>query len=395
MKKTIRDYELDGKKVIIRCDFNVPVKDGVITDDNRIKASLDTINYALDHNAKVILLSHMGRIKTKDDLAKNTLRPVAIRLSELLPNKEVTFVPQTRGDIVDHTVEMMKPGEIVLLENTRYEDLNNKAESTNEPDLGIYWASLGDIFINDAFATAHRSHASNAGIAVHIPSGIGLLMEKELNTLGELLDNPERPYVVILGGAKVSDKIGVIKNLVNKAGAILIGGGMAYTFLKAKGYNVGSSLVDDESIDFCKEMLEKYPTKLILPKDSVVADSMDNPTVLKLSADANVEDGLMGLDIGPKTVDKFSGYIMNAKTIFWNGPMGVFEDQRYATGTRKICEIIAKTKCTSVIGGGDTGSAIQKLGFADKVTYISTGGGASLELLEGKELPGVTCINNK
>jgi phosphoglycerate kinase len=395
MKKTIRDFDLNEKKVIIRCDFNVPVKDGTITDDNRIKASLETINYALEHNAKVILMSHMGRIKEEADLNKNTLRPVAIRLSELLPDREVTFVPTNYGEIVNHTIDMMRSGDIVLLENTRYQDLNGKAESTNNPELGSYWASLGDIFINDAFATAHRAHASNAGIAANLPSGIGLLMEKELNTLGGLLESPERPFTVILGGAKVSDKIGVIKNLVTKADNILIGGGMAYTFFKAQGLNVGTSLVDDENIAFCQEMLTTYPNKIILPIDNVVADNLDNPTNVVVTEDANIPEGMMGLDIGPKTVEKFNTYISSSKTIFWNGPVGVFENERFAEGTKKLCETIANTQCTSVIGGGDTGSAIQSLGFADKVSYISTGGGASLELLEGKELPGVTCINNK
>ena len=387
--KTIRDFELNNKKVIIRVDFNVPMKDGVITDDTRIKESLKTINYAIDKGAKVILLSHLGRIKEESDLEKNNLYPVAVRLSELL-NKKVLFSNHTRGKILEDRINNMNNGEVLLIQNTRYEDLVGKKESSNDQELGKYWASLGDIYINDAFGTSHRAHASNVGIASNLPSGIGFLIEKELNAFNKVLTNPDRPLTVILGGAKVKDKIGVIKNLVNVADYILIGGGMAYTFLKATGINIGKSLLDEESIDFCKEMLEKYKDKIILPIDSVNATDINESG--RTSFINEIKDNEMGLDIGYNTVKLFKTYLENSKTIIWNGPVGMFEQEEFNKGTIGICEILKNLDAIKIIGGGDTASAIINLGYKDYMTHISTGGGASLELLEGKKLPGIEVI---
>ena len=387
--KTIRDFELNNKKVIIRVDFNVPMKDGVITDDTRIKESLETINYAIDKGAKVILLSHLGRIKEESDLEKNNLYPVAIRLSKLL-NKKVLFSNHTRGKILEDRINNMNNGEVLLIQNTRYEDLVGKKESSNDQELGKYWASLGDIYINDAFGTSHRAHASNVGIASNLPSGIGFLIEKELNAFNKVLTNPDKPLTVILGGAKVKDKIGVIKNLVNVADYILIGGGMAYTFLKATGINIGKSLLDEESIDFCKEMLEKYKDKIILPIDSVNATDINESG--RTSFINEIKDNEMGLDIGYNTVKLFKTYLENSKTIIWNGPVGMFEQEEFNKGTIGICEILKNLDAIKIIGGGDTASAIINLGYKDYMTHISTGGGASLELLEGKKLPGIEVI---
>lgn len=387
--KTIRDFELNNKKVIIRVDFNVPMKDGVITDDTRIKESLETINYAIDKGAKVILLSHLGRIKEESDLEKNNLYPVAVRLSELL-NKKVLFSNYTRGKILEDRINNMNNGEVLLIQNTRYEDLVGKKESSNDQELGKYWASLGDIYINDAFGTSHRAHASNVGIASNLPSGIGFLIEKELNAFNKVLTNPDKPLTVILGGAKVKDKIGVIKNLVNVADYILIGGGMAYTFLKATGINIGKSLLDEESIDFCKEMLEKYKDKIILPIDSVNATDINESG--RTSFINEIKDNEMGLDIGYNTVKLFKTYLENSKTIIWNGPVGMFEQEEFNKGTIEICEILKNLDAIKIIGGGDTASAIINLGYKDYMTHISTGGGASLELLEGKKLPGIEVI---
>lgn len=387
--KTIRDFELNNKKVIIRVDFNVPMKDRVITDDTRIKESLETINYAIDKGAKIILLSHLGRIKEESDLEKNNLYPVAVRLSELL-NKKVLFSNHTRGKILEDRINNMNNGEVLLIQNTRYEDLDEKKESSNDQELGKYWASLGDIYINDAFGTSHRAHASNVGIASNLPSGIGFLIEKELNAFNKVLTNPDRPLTVILGGAKVKDKIGVIKNLVNVADYILIGGGMAYTFLKATGINIGKSLLDEESIDFCKEMLEKYKDKIILPIDSVNATDINESG--RTCFINEIKDNEMGLDIGYNTVKLFKTYLENSKTIIWNGPVGMFEQEEFNKGTIGICEILKNLDATKIIGGGDTASAIVNLGYKDYMTHISTGGGASLELLEGKKLPGIEVI---
>lgn len=394
MKKTIRDYDLSGKKVIIRVDFNVPIKDGKITDDNRIKASLETINYAINNNAKVILMSHLGRIKTEEDKIKNTLEPVALRLSELL-DKEIIFVDETRGKILEDAISELKPGEILLMENTRFEDLNNKAESSNSEELGKYWASLGDIYINDAFGTSHRSHASNVGIASNLPNGIGFLIEKEIKEIEQTIKNPQRPFTVILGGSKVKDKIGVIENLVNIADYILIGGAMAYTFLKASGIEIGSSLLDEESIDFCKNVLKKYSDKIILPIDSVNALEISDEVTPRECFINEIKENEIGLDIGYNTVKLFKQYLQKSKTIIWNGPLGYFEIENFSNGTKKICEVLKDIDAKKIVGGGDTGAAIIEFGYKDSVSFISTGGGASLEMLEGKKLPGIEIIEDK
>ena len=394
MKKTIRDYDLSCKKVIIRVDFNVPIKDGEITDDNRIKASLETINYAINNNAKVILMSHLGRIKTEEDKIKNTLEPVALRLSELL-DKEIIFVDETRGKILEDAISELKPGEILLMENTRFEDLNNKAESSNSEELGKYWASLGDIYINDAFGTSHRSHASNVGIASNLPNGIGFLIEKEIKEIEQTIKNPQRPFTVILGGSKVKDKIGVIENLVNIADYILIGGAMAYTFLKASGIEIGSSLLDEESIDFCKNILKKYSDKIILPIDSVNALEISDEVTPRECFINEIKENEIGLDIGYNTVKLFKQYLQKSKTIIWNGPLGYFEIENFSNGTKKICEVLKDIDAKKIVGGGDTGAAIIEFGYKDSVSFISTGGGASLEMLEGKKLPGIEIIEDK
>ena len=388
MKKTIKDFDLNNKKVIIRADFNVPIKDGIIKDDNRIVESLETINYALSHNAKVILLSHLGRIKEESDKSKNNLEVVAKRLSELL-HKDVIFAPTTRN--LESYVDSLKNGEVLLVQNTRYEDLDGKKESGNAQSLGAYWASLGDIFINDAFGTSHRAHASNVGIASHLPSGIGFLVEKELKAFWPVLNDPARPFTVILGGAKVSDKIGVIKELVEKADYLLIGGGMAYTFLKALGKDIGSSLLDSESLAFASEMLNKYFNKIILPVDHVCASSISDDVQYSVLDEIKG----IGLDIGPKTIELFKSYLLKSKTIVWNGPVGYSELEHFSKGTKALCEIIASTSAYTVVGGGDTAAAVIKMGYKNKFSHISTGGGATLELLEGKKLPGIEIIDDK
>ncbi len=391
MKKSIKDINLENKKVIIRVDFNIPMKDGKITDDNRIRMSLKTINYAIDNNAKVILMSHLGRVKEESDKEKKSLKVVAERLSQLL-NKDVIFVGTTRGSELEEKINTLNNGEILLMENTRFEDLNGKLESGNDEDLGKYWASLGDIFINDAFGTCHRAHASNVGISSNLESGIGFLVEEEINKLNLAIDNPKRPYAVILGGSKVSDKIGVIKNLVDKCDYILIGGGMAYTFLKSKGYNIGKSLLDGQSLDFCNEMLEKYNEKIYLPVDSVVSKKINDDTAIKLNEEFDNDD--IGLDIGNETIKKYSEILEKCNTIVWNGPVGMFEEEKYSNGTKSLLEKLSKLDSTVIIGGGDTASAAINFGYSNTFTHISTGGGASLELLEGKSLPGIKIIKD-
>ena len=388
--KTIKDINIEGKKVIIRCDFNVPIKDGKIIDDTRIKASLKTINYCLEHNAKVILLSHLGRVKEEADLKKNDLAPVANRLSELL-DKKVIFVNSTRGQKVEDAISNMKEKDVVLLQNTRYEDLDGKKESSNDPELGKYWASLGDVFINDAFGTIHRAHASNVGIASNLPSAVGFLIESELNALSELND-PEHPFIVILGGAKVADKIGVIENLVTKADQILIGGGMAFTFLKAENYEVGNSLVDQESLDFCQKMLKEHPNKIVLPIDVNVTKEYSNDTENKIKDLTEFEYNEMGLDIGPKTIELYEKYLKSAKIVVWNGPLGVYEFNKYQTGTKEILKYLVENNIKAILGGGDIVAAAATLGYKDKIYHASTGGGATLEYLEGKKLPGIEVI---
>ena len=392
-KKCIRDFDLNNKKVIIRVDFNVPIKNGQIEDDNRIKESLKTIKYAIDNNAKVILLSHLGRIKEETDLEKNDLAPVAIRLSELL-FKPVKFISQTRGEEVENAINEMNAKDIILLQNTRYEDLDGNKESGNDPELGKYWASLGDIFINDAFGTAHRAHASNVGIASNLPNGIGFLVKKEIDSMLPVMENPSSPFIIILGGAKVKDKIGLINNMINKADYILIGGGMAYTFLKAKGKNIGNSLLDDENKEYVSELLENYGDKLILPVDTLTSITVDGKNEVKISDFKDIESNDIGVDIGPKTIELFKKYIKDAKTVIWNGPMGIFEINKFSNGTREVLNALVGDRIV-IIGGGDTASAAINMGFKDDFTHISTGGGASLEMLSGNPLPGINIIDEK
>lgn len=394
MKKTIRDYNLKDKKVIIRVDFNVPIQNGIIIDDNRIKSSLPTILYAIENQAKVILLSHLGRVEKEEDKQKYDLEPVALRLSELL-DREVIFVEETRGTIVEETVSSLENGQILLLQNTRYEDLDGKKESKNDAELGSYWASLGDIFINDAFGTSHRAHASNVGIASHLPNGIGFLVEKELQAFEPILNEPEHPFTIILGGSKVSDKIEVIDNLVKVADQILIGGGMAYTFLKASGIFIGKSLCDEEHIDYCKNLMNQYPDKIILPIDSVNATEISEDAKAELRFISDFKEDEIGLDIGYNTIKLFSQYINSSKLILWNGPVGMFELKPFSEGTQLICKSLEKNSGITVIGGGDTAAAVFQFADVGAITHISTGGGASLELLEGKKLPGIEIIDEK
>lgn len=398
-KKTVKDLDVKGKKVLMRVDFNVPMKDGKITDENRIVAALPTIKYVLEHGGKVIAFSHLGKVKEEADKASKSLRPVAERLSELL-GQPVKFIPETRGAELEKAVSELKDGEIMMFENTRFEDIDGKKESKNDPELGKYWASLGDVFVNDAFGTAHRAHASNVGISSNIAVSVaGFLMSKEIEFIGGAVDSPARPFVAILGGAKVSDKIGVIENLLDKADKVIIGGGMMFTFLKAQGKNVGSSLLEADKVELAKSLLDKAAAKgveLLLPVDTIVAQEFKNDTAFKtVSVDA-VEDGWMGLDIGEASIKLFSDKLEGAKTVVWNGPMGVFEMPNFAKGTIGVCEAIANLKdAKTIIGGGDSAAAAIQLGYADKFSHISTGGGASLEYLEGKELPGVVAISDK
>ena len=399
-KLTVEDLPLEGQKVLMRVDFNVPIKDGVVGDDNRIVAALPTIKYVIDHGGRAILFSHLGRVKKEEDKPGLSMRPVAERLSNLL-NKPVTFVPVTEGKQLEDAIDNMKNGDVLLVQNTRYEDVKDgeyvKRESGNDPELGKYWASLGDVFVNDAFGTAHRKHASNVGIATNKPgkAAAGYLMEKEIKFLGDAVDNPERPFVAILGGAKVSDKIGVIDNLLDKADKIIIGGGMAYTFYAAKGIKVGNSLVEKDKIDVAKQILDKAGDKLVLPIDNVVADKFNNDADTKV-VEGDIDDGWMALDIGPKSVEEFENVLKDAKTVVWNGPMGVFEMPNFAKGTLEIGKFLGTlTDATTIVGGGDSTAAVKELGVADKLTHISTGGGASLTYLEGKTLPGIAAISEK
>lgn len=386
--------DLKGKVVLERADFNVPMKDGKITNDNRIQAALPTINYILEQGGKLVLFSHLGKIKTEEDKADKTLKPVAERLSELL-GKEVTFVPVTRGQELEDAIAAMQSGDVLMVENTRFEDLDGKKESKNDPELGKYWASLGDVFVNDAFGTAHRSHASNVGIASHLETAAGYLMDNEIKFIGGAVDNPKRPFVAILGGAKVSDKIGVIENLLEKADKVLIGGGMAYTFYAAQGIQIGKSLVEDDKIELAKELLAKAGDKLVLPIDNVTAKEFSNDVPTEVH-EGPVPEDQMGLDIGPKTIELFKEALEGAQTVVWNGPMGVFEMSNFAEGTIGVCKALAELEdAITIIGGGDSAAAAQQLGYADQFTHISTGGGASLEYLEGKELPGLAAISDK
>ncbi|MEE1237204.1 MAG: phosphoglycerate kinase, partial [Turicibacter sp.] len=388
-KKTVKDVELNGKKVLVRVDFNVPMKDGKITNDNRIVAALPTIKYILENGGRAILFSHLGKIKSEEDKASKSLRPAAQRLAELL-GKEVKFIPETRGAELEAAIAELKDGEVLMFENTRFEDLDGKKESKNDPELGKYWASLGDIFVNDAFGTAHRAHASNVGISANLEAVAGFLLEKEIEFIGGAVDAPQRPMVAILGGAKVSDKIGVIENLLDKADKVLVGGGMMFTFLKAQGKNIGKSLCEEDKLDLAKALLEKGGDKLVLPIDTVAAKEFSNDSEFRVVSVDELADDEMGLDVGPATVELFSNVLKDAKTVVWNGPMGVFEMPNFAKGTIGVCEAIANLEgAITIIGGGDSAAAAMQLGYADKFSHISTGGGASLEYLEGKELPGV------
>ena len=396
-KKTIRDVELKGKKVLVRVDFNVPLKDGQISDENRIVQALPTINYILEHGGKAIIFSHLGRIKEAKDLESKSLKIVALRLSQLL-GKEVKFIPQTRGKELEDAINALHDGEVLMFENTRFEDLNGKKESNNDPELGKYWASLGDILVIDAFGTAHRAHASNVGISNNISQTVaGFLLEKEIKFIGNTLENPERPFVAILGGAKVSDKIEVIKNLLKVADHVLIGGGMAYTFFKALGYEIGNSLLEADKVDLAKELLELADGKISLGDDVITAKAFDPESEKHLRSIDKIPADEMGMDIGPRTIEKFESFISQAKTVVWNGPLGVFEFPRFAEGTRSIAEAIVaiKDQATTIIGGGDSAAAVIQFGLADGFTHISTGGGASLEYLEGKVLPGIECVDDK
>lgn len=394
MLKNIKKLDIKNKKVIIRCDFNVPMENGKIKDDTRIVESLPTIEYAIEEGAKVILLSHLGRIKSEEDKKENTLKPIAEYLSKLL-NKKVTFINQTRGAEVEEKIENMKSKSVILLENTRFEDLEDKKESNNDDELAKYWASLGEVFINDAFGTVHRAHASNVGIAKYLPCGIGLLMEKELKYLKKAIEKPKKPYTVILGGSKVSDKIDVIDNLVKKADYILIGGAMAFTFLKSAGFEVGKSINEPDKIGYCTELLDKYSDKIVLPIDIITSDGIDNTDVVNERFINEIKEDEMGLDIGPRTVKVFRQYLEDSKTIFWNGPVGFFEYEKFEKGTKGLLEIISNLKATTIIGGGDTTRAAIGMGYKNKIDHISTGGGASLELLEGKPLKALEVLNEK
>ena len=390
--KTIKDFDLNNKKVIIRVDFNVPIENGNIVDDTRIVESLETIKYAINNNAKVILLSHLGRVKTESDLEKNDLSPVAKRLSELL-NRKVVFVRTLKENVIKEEISKLTEGDVCLLQNTRYYDLDNKKESSNSNELASFYASLGDIFINDAFGTIHRSHASNVGIASILPSGVGFLVEKELKELS-YLNNPEREYTVILGGSKVSDKIKVIEELVKKCDHLVIGGAMAFAFLKAKGYNIGNSLVENDYLDFCKKILTDYGDKIILPIDVKASKEINSSEYVNKDI-TNLDDSDIGLDIGANTIAKIKEVVKNTKTVFWNGPLGYYELESYQDGTNQVLKYLIENNIKTILGGGDIVACSSKLGLKEKVYHASTGGGATLEYLEGKSLPGLQVIMNK
>lgn len=395
VKKIVSDLDLKDKKVLVRADFNVPMKEGAITNDNRIVEALPTIKYIIEQGGKVILFSHLGKVKAEEDKAKLSLQPVATRLSELL-GKDVKFVAETRGEALESAIDALTAGDVLLFENTRFEDVDGKKESKNDSELGKYWASLGDVFVNDAFGTAHREHASNVGVATHLETAAGFLMEKEIKFIGGVVENPERPFVAILGGAKVSDKIGVIENLLKVADKVLIGGGMAYTFLKAQGKEIGQSLLEEDKIELANDLLSRGEGKIVLPVDAVVTKEFSNDGEISTVSVDEIPEDLQSLDIGPETIELFKKELEGAKTVVWNGPMGVFEMSNFAKGTIGVCEAIAHLEgATTIIGGGDSAAAAMDLGFADKFTHISTGGGASLEYLEGKELPGIKSISEK
>lgn len=387
MKKTIKDYEYDGKKVIIRCDLNVPIKNGMITDDTRIKESLISLNYLINHNAKVIILAHLGKVKTNEDKKDNSLYPVYERLKNYL-DTSVYFSKETRGIALENLVNNLKNKEVLLVENTRYEDVPNKLESGCDKELSKYWASLGDIFINDAYGTIHRVHTSNVGIARILPSGIGFLVEKEITKLTEILNEKTHPYTLVMGGKKVSDKTLVIDNLITKCDYLLLGGGMCFTFLKAKGLSVGSSIVDDDNLEYCKSILSNYSNKIILPLDIVTKDK-------KIVDIDNINDNDIGYDIGPKTIELFAKILKDSKRVILNGPMGVFEEKPFDNGTKSIYEVLKQNHIKTLIGGGDSAASVNLLGYTNDFFHVSTGGGATLEYLSGTKLKALEVISEK
>lgn len=394
MKKTVKDIELKGKRALVRCDFNVPMKDGAITDDTRIRAALPTIEYLRNSGAKIIIMSHMGRPKGEADM-QYTLAPVAKRLGELL-GCDVTFVtsPQVVDDAVVKAAEGLSEGQVMLLENTRF----RKEETKNEEAFSKQLAALGDVFVNDAFGTAHRAHCSTAGVADYLPAVSGFLIEKEVEYLGSAVDDPKRPLIAIMGGAKVGDKIKLIENLLNKVDTLLIGGGMAYTFLKAKGYEIGTSILDEESIDLADKLMKDAESKgvnMLIPVDVVCASEFSNDADKKTVSADSIPADMMGMDIGPETVKLFAGEVAKAATVIWNGPMGVFEMPNFAVGTEEVAKALAASSAVTVIGGGDSAAAVKQFGLEDKMTHVSTGGGASMEFLEGKELPGIAVLEDK
>ncbi|WP_125715246.1 phosphoglycerate kinase [Companilactobacillus kedongensis] len=402
-KLIVSDVDVKDKKVLMRVDFNVPIKDGVVGDTNRIVAAIPTIKYVAEQGGKVILLSHLGRIKSDEDKKALSLKPVAEKLQEL-SGLSVKFVPTNEGKELEDAINELNDGDILLMENTRFQDIDNdfgKRESKNDPKLGEYWASLGDVFINDAFGTAHRSHASNVGISTAMkaagkPVAAGYLMEKEIKFLGNAVDNPVHPFVTILGGAKVSDKIGVIEHLIPKSDHIIIGGGMAYTFLAAQGHKIGKSLFEEDKVELAKDLLQKAGDKIVLPIDHKVAKEFSNDAVATTTSDVEIPDDEMALDIGPKSIALFKDTLKGAKTVVWNGPMGAFEMSNFAEGTLEVGRALGElSDATTIVGGGDSTAAAKSLGIADKLTHISTGGGASLEYLEGKVLPGIDSISDK
>jgi phosphoglycerate kinase len=396
-KKTVRDINVEGKKVLIRVDFNVPMQDGLITDDNRIIAALDTINYVLNQGGKAILFSHLGRVETAEDKKDQTLLPVAKRLEELL-GKKVLFIPETRGQELEQAIQGLKNGEVLMFENTRFEDIEGKKESKNNPELGAYWASLGDVFVNDAFGTAHRAHASNVGIASNIKETVaGFLLEKEIEFIGNTISNPERPLVAVLGGAKVSDKINVIKKLLEVADHVIITGAMAYTFYLAQGYEVGTSKVERDKVALALELLALAKDKIVLGEDVVTAKAFDKNSERNIRLKSEIPADEMGMDVGPKTLERYFTYLEKAKTVIWNGPLGVFEFPRFADGTKNFALklVSLKNQTKTIIGGGDSAAAVIQFGLEDGFAHISTGGGASLEYLEGKILPGIACVTDK
>ena len=387
MKKTIKDYDYENKTVIIRCDLNVPIDNGIVTDVTRIKESLISLNYLLEKKAKVIILSHLGKVKTEEDKIKNSLKPVYEKLKNMI-KYPIYFSEETRGSKLEDQISTLKPGEAILIENTRYEDLEGKKESSCDENLSSYWAGLADIYINDAYGTSHRSHASNVGISKKLPNGVGFLIEKEITKLDEIMNENTNPFIVIMGGKKISDKTLVIENLITKCDKILIGGGMCFTFLKALGINIGASIVDDENIEFCQQMLKKYSDKIILPIDVVT-----NNNEIKNIEDLTNNDA--GYDIGPKTIELYTKHLKTAKRVVVNGPMGIFEDERFAKGTSELYKCLKDNNIKTLIGGGDSAASVNILGYQDAFFHISTGGGATLEYLSGKELPGIASIDEK